>query len=537
MANDLTLLKSFVDGQGAGASTYVTYAEDHDSNYASIESTFNTLNTEFKAFGGQNASLIFDLTTTATLVTGFIGIDSFGTVVFTVGDTVIEISTGAALTGDGRVESTSSFTLTGSGASGTRWFALSATGVITQETSANQGVIDLYSITWNGASFDTGTLARLPSTDVDDLIVDADDLQAARVQEDIGQGTDAVLGAFTYDQIAARLSDIVRIMGGVFTSSQATANPGGNAQATLQPMAFQGTSAAPGFIVGNGTDYNPLSGLFASPNATPGSESWGCAINGDDAITFFSVSGDPQARFAEHTTLAAPAGSFVGDPNTGFGWIAADEWRAIAGALEVARFFNDSGNVGLGVEAGDAPNPGLVLTGDRDTGMYGTGTANQLAWATGGVQALLLNQVRQVTGAAQFRVATTDASFAITNAGTLQNIDLTTEVFDVGTMHDNITNPDQHVVPTNGDGRYLIIGEVEFPDPGTPDGFRHIAITIQGAVSREVRVSADPIAETILSCSIVRDLSAADVVRLQAAHNDTSGPLNVRSAFEMIRLV
>ncbi len=305
MANNLSLLQSFVDGEGAGAQTFVTYPENLDSNFASIETTFNVLNAEFKAFGGQDAALVNDLTLTVALTTGFVGVESFASVTFQTGDTQITIPIGTAITGSGRIRTTGSFQFTGSGASGTRWFALSATGVITQETAASQGILDLYSITWGGATFTTATLARLPTTSVDDIIVEADDFQAARIQENFGQGSNSTLPAFTYDTITARLDDVVRIMGADLVSSQAVANSGGNAQAALNPMAFGGAVGTPGFILSDGTTYDTTTGFYRIS-----ADVIGVATSGIEALRFDTnqnLSAGSQYRLHVTTTAEALA--------------------------------------------------------------------------------------------------------------------------------------------------------------------------------------------------------------------------------------
>ncbi len=302
MASDLSLLKSFVNGQGAGAQTYVTYAEDHDSNYTQIETQFNALNTEFKALGGNDSVLVLDLILEDGAATGIVGLESFASLAFITGDTQITVPQGTAYTAaQGRVRSNlSSTTLTGSGGSGTRWVALNADGTVTLETSAAQGIIDLYSVTWDGAQFTTATLSRLET-----VLVDADDFQDSRVQEEFGQGTDAVAPAFTYDTISQRLDDIVRIMGGDLTSG-ATSTPGGPAAPTLKGMAFAGTAALPGLTSGDGTTYDAASGLFTNP----GSDEIGLSTNGIEAMFWDSnqnVSADSQYRFHVTTTAESIA--------------------------------------------------------------------------------------------------------------------------------------------------------------------------------------------------------------------------------------
>lgn len=334
MTSDISLLKSFVDGQGAGAGTYTAYATDLDANFAAIEGGFNALNAEFKAFGGQNASLIMDLVQTPTLQIGFIGASSF-VPSFISANTTLRITGGEALSSVGRLVATSATNdLVGTGSSGTRWAALRSTGAITLETSASQGALDLYSVNWNGTSFDTGTITRLPGVGANNIIVDGEDLQAARVQENISQGTSAVLGAFTYDRIAHRINDIVRVMAGKTTSSQST-------QAALKPMAISGSVGSPGLILTDGASvFDATTGFYRAAANEPA-----VSVQGVQAMRWAGGSSEPQSILRAGTALGTPPLAYNADLNTGFGWVSTDRHRAIAGGISCMEWFA-SGGVG-----------------------------------------------------------------------------------------------------------------------------------------------------------------------------------------------
>ena len=230
MAVDLDLLKSFVDGQGVGFSNYFVYAEDHDQNYTDIENIVNTINAEISAFAGQNSPLITDILQAPTLVrtTGFIDEESFAPTAFVSGDTQFQIPAGIALTASGRVQTTATFTLTGGGAAGARFFALQINGTITIETVASQGVMDLYSVNWNGATFDTGTETRLET-----IIPGGEDL---RDQQTVVGGV--TIPAQTHDRLANRYENIERVLNGITINVV----PGGPALGSL------GLGNPPGFI-------------------------------------------------------------------------------------------------------------------------------------------------------------------------------------------------------------------------------------------------------------------------------------------------
>ncbi len=212
MAVDLDLFLSFVDGQGIGAANYFTYAEDLDQNFTDIQTIVNTINAEISAFAGQNAPLITDILIApdAGRNTGFIDVTSFAPTSFLSGDTQFQIPPGIALTASGRVQTTVTFTLTGSGGAGARFFALQINGTITQETLANQGVMDLYSVDWDGAVFTTATELRLET-----IIPGGEDLFDRQSVTGVPGGA---IRAQDHDQIANRFENIERALNGLRTN-------------------------------------------------------------------------------------------------------------------------------------------------------------------------------------------------------------------------------------------------------------------------------------------------------------------------------
>jgi hypothetical protein len=362
VTSDVSLLRSFVDGQGAGAGTYVTYATDLDSNFNAIQGAINSLNAEFKAFGGQNSQLIYDLTRTASLQTGFIGALSFVSS-FQGGNTILRVGAGEALTSSGRIAVAITTDLTGSGSSGTRYAALSTSGVVTLQTSASTGALDLYSANWNGSSFDTATLARLPGTGTNNLIVDADDFQAARVQESYGQNGFAVLPSYTYDQITKRINDIVRVMGAQLTSSVS-----GASAPVLRAMALGGSVGTAGLMLSDGSSYDTSTGFFRQA-----ANSLGITVQGVEAARFVGGGSEPQQLQRAGTTLATPPFAFVGDGNTGFGWVSADRHRAVVGGVSAMEWNLNSGVADVnvpGTMSGTGANRWGNLTEQTKSGAY-----------------------------------------------------------------------------------------------------------------------------------------------------------------------
>ena len=214
MAADLDLLKSFVDGQGVGAADYFVYASDLDTNFTDIEATVNQINEEVAAFAGNSSVLVFDILradVASARLTGFIDEESFAPVSFISGDTQIVIPVGVALTGaDGRVELLSTATLTGSGGAVTFFVALQVNGTATLETVAAQGVMDLYSVDWDGAVFTTATLLRLET-----IIPAGDDLFDQQSVTGVAGGA---IPPQDHDRIANRFENIERALNGLRTN-------------------------------------------------------------------------------------------------------------------------------------------------------------------------------------------------------------------------------------------------------------------------------------------------------------------------------
>lgn len=529
MANDLAILKSFVDGQGAGAATYTTYAEDHDSNYTDIQNNFNTLNAEVKAFAGQNATLVIDLIlsgSSPSIGVGLIDVTSFAPVTFITGDTQMQIPPGVAYTTAGRVELLTISTLTGSGGSGFRYVALQQTGAVTLETALGQGVMDLYQVTWTGAVFTPATLNRLQ-----EIMPGGHDFQNSKIQEDFGQGSDTALPAYTYDRIADRINDIVRVLGYDLASADA-------GQAALNPIAIGGTSLLAGLIAGDGATYEPSTGLFMNPTLN----SVGVTILGTLAMLWDeTVVNEPQAILRNGSALATPPLAFATDLNTGLGWVGADHFRAIVNQAAAMEWDMDGTDPKALFVAGSAATvPGLAVIGDLNTGFGGDGS-DALRVITNSILAATWNANQQRTSATQGRCsATRGTQTLIPNQATpLTPIILNTaEQYDQGVYHDLATNPDRMTVPTGFDGVHQITATCQFDEstsssPNAND--RELAITVNGTTIANQRVPAATGSDTSLSVSVERALVATDIVRMEVAQN-SGGTMSVISSLLTVRL-
>lgn len=527
--------EDFTGGQGVGASNYFTYAQDQDTNFGTLRITINQMIDELNAVQGTNAIIGFDLATLTdpngpfgpgVVTDGLLGEHSYKPVNFS--GNQVTVRQGEAIVNGIRVVQGTDVVLfnTFPAAVEPLFLAIEPSGTPVLRDAAGGSGLDAYQLGVAGATqdFDPADTVQLAP-----IFNDGDNF-ALTINRRTAVGAAPTFPIFAHRTIEDRMLDTERLLAGF--SAGVVPDLAGAVASVLGPMVFGGTVALPRLVPGDGATADTTSGFYrvaanrigVSVLATQASE-WG-EQNTDE----------PSFRLRAGTSLADPVMTFLGDLDTGIGWVSANIARLIANGAEVMRW--QAGQ--LAAVLGAVGAPAYSFIGDLDTGPYSPG-ANQYAIATGGIQAALFNAQQQVTSATQFRVATTDASFSIPNTGTLTNIELDTEVFDVGAMHDNVTNPDRHTVPTGGAGRYYCAIEVEFPDPGTPDGFRHIAITINGAVVREFKLHTTPgvVAEeeTILTTSIVRDLAAADIVRAQAAHDDSGGALLVRSAVDVIKMV
>jgi hypothetical protein len=247
MASPIVLLKDFANAQG-GPRPYVNYAADLDADMEAIEAKINQLAEELRATGGANAPLVLDLlrADTLSISSGIVGAESFAPVTFAMANTQIQIPAGVALSASaGRIANPIATTLTGSGSAGTRYVCLRADSSITLETTLAQGALDLYSVPWTGSAFTPGSLLYLAQ-----ILVDGDDLQLCRT---VSSSSGAGLPARTYQRIASRLASLQQLLEGADLGVEGE---------TLGRIAIGGEVSLPGIVLGNGTVYEPTTGLY-----------------------------------------------------------------------------------------------------------------------------------------------------------------------------------------------------------------------------------------------------------------------------------
>jgi len=102
-----------------------------------------------------------------------------------------------------------------------------------------------------------------------------------------------------------------------------------------------------------------------------------------------------------------------------------------------------------------------------------------------------------------------------------------TDDFDVGTMHDPVTNNTRITIPSSGDGVYLVGGQVTFDSNATNE--RRVNITVGGAVTIAEHRGAAVTNALMLTISTLYPLIATNYIEINATQT-SGGNLSVLSA-------
>jgi hypothetical protein len=551
-------LTDFEHGQGAGASNYFTFDSDLDIDFVLIRVTINQMIDEISAVSGPNAVAALDLVlwddaenpiSSAEQNYGVVGAASYE--VSVEGGGTLEIKKGQAFIAGQRVSLISTLTgITSSGGSGTRWVAIDANGAVFIESLAAQKSLDIASVTWNGSIF-TGTPTHLA-----DVFFDGDSWAELRNRNAAGGGFPAIV----YRRVSERFEYIEQSL---------SAAAGGAGLIALPP----GAIGAPGLVFTDGAGaadtttgwYRVAADLWAfvtssterfrlgafgirTQNGTVGTPPiaaagdtdtgirWGAALMGlvvSGADVLQLVAG--QAKLALGV-IGTPALAFIGDTTTGWYRIAANVWAFVAsGVLKVTL-----DTAGVKAIDGVVGTPSYSFLTRATTGLYspaadvaGLAGGGELAVEAGkltaggvGLPNLLRCQANNIGSAETL----TDATW------TVVDLDASPDPFDVGGWHDPLgANPDQVVVPTNGDGLYRVTAHAKFA-VGTPDGDRGLRITLGGTAIPESVVVRQPSAlatEIVTVCDL--DLVATNILRVEAYEDDTGGAITAECSLTVVR--
>ncbi len=208
----LGYLLDFSGGQGAGAANYIVYAPDMDTNFALIRTSVNQLVDEVIAIQGSNAILVLDLIRAddpggPLVSSGFVGDHSYQASIITTtsADDTVRITPGTVFGDNGlRITLASTTDLIGSGPLDTFFVFVDANGLPGLSTSAGAGVLDIWTVDWDGSAFLPATLVVLT-----DYLVDGDDFQ-----DQLTVAGDATVPAQTHTRVANRMENVERILNG-----------------------------------------------------------------------------------------------------------------------------------------------------------------------------------------------------------------------------------------------------------------------------------------------------------------------------------
>lgn len=111
------------------------------------------------------------------------------------------------------------------------------------------------------------------------------------------------------------------------------------------------------------------------------------------------------------------------------------------------------------------------------------------------------------------------------NDNAVTAISWTAEDFDVGNMHDLSTNPDRVTIPSNGDGLYLVIGQVKWATAGSAPK-RGITLFKNNAVVYGNDAAGDDDGDSMyVQCVALMNLVATDYISMKV-EQDTGGALD-----------
>jgi hypothetical protein len=131
-----------------------------------------------------------------------------------------------------------------------------------------------------------------------------------------------------------------------------------------------------------------------------------------------------------------------------------------------------------------------------------------------------------VNSATQPRCSAFHSATQSTTTSTWTSLNLDSEDFDIGTMHDTVTNNTRVTVPTGGDGLYWVIGSSLFAANATAS--RHLRLFKNGAtvIKQQTYANAGGSDAVVISVAAIVVLSATDYVEVQA-FQASGGNLNV----------
>lgn len=120
------------------------------------------------------------------------------------------------------------------------------------------------------------------------------------------------------------------------------------------------------------------------------------------------------------------------------------------------------------------------------------------------------------------------ATTSISNT-TETSISWTAEAFDVGNLHDLLTNPTRFTVPTGGDGLYFVGAQAQFAASAT--GIRSVRIFVNGSLVAQHDSTAGTTASLSFQATALLSLVAADYVEIKV-YQSSGGALDLNGSSE-----
>ena len=120
------------------------------------------------------------------------------------------------------------------------------------------------------------------------------------------------------------------------------------------------------------------------------------------------------------------------------------------------------------------------------------------------------------------------------------SISWTAEAFDVGNLHDLVTNPSRFTVPTGGDGLYLVNAQAQFA--ADADGIRSVRIFQNGSLVAQNDIAAGTTAALSFQATALLSLVAGDYVEVKVWHSagaalDLNGSTETETFCTVMRLL
>jgi hypothetical protein len=518
MANTITTgagvyLTDFTGGQGiAPVTDYAAYATDLDVNFVTLKATVNALVGEVKAIAGPNALLGQDVMLTDDLtilspavVSGRIGINPVTVTINGGLPANLDISAGPMLLLQTRVDIVSQLA-PGAGLGGSPvdpvYVGMDINGFVSVSNLPQVQVLDIATAVWNGTIFTS-------VTDALETFLDGDEWYQMRTEP-----ADTPFVAGQYRGPHSRLDNIVKALGGFSLSTDGDA------------IGAQ--------IIGGGSAANPRIGLATGADPPVIDANAGLYRSGASQLSF-STSSTERVRFSAEGIGAVPDGSptapsiaLLGSVDLGFYLHAANEigFTCNGNAAMMLRQTNLRAAI-----AGSAAQPFYTcdLANRDDSGMYFP-AADSLAFATAGVEAVLIDPQGNLNLPTQSRVKGTKTTSQTMLDGTATNVRFTeADVDEVGAWHtpgDN-TAGEEFTVPAGADGTYLLTMNFEWAGPATNgrDHFQEITVeNVAVAKSQRETVTGEVYEDTVTGYAV---LAAGEVVRARVTQTDNVGSLSL----------